>query len=310
MRNHAERVFTALAAQTPQAASWRRCVELHGLDPEQRRRPVRLTCGELADARGDAAELLAASGEALDRLFSAVGGAGFCVILTDARGVALERRGLRREERTLDGLDLCPGAIWDEAGVGTNGIGTALAEKRPVAIHRDKHFLSANTALSCATAPVRDAEGRLLAAIDVSACRHDLDEPTLGLLLHAARDASHRIETALFMRAHAGARIVLAPGAGGRPGLLALDRDDLLVGADGPARRALGIDAATLAARPPAGRWLEEEGAPRAEGFEEAERRALRVALARSGGNVSAAAEALGVSRVTLHRKLKRLGLR
>jgi transcriptional regulator of acetoin/glycerol metabolism len=310
MRRHADRVFSALDTHTPHAASWRRCVEVHGLDPEQRRRPVRLTHAELAEARDTAADLLAASGEALDGLFLAVGGAGFCVILTDVRGVALERRGLHREQQTLDGLDLCPGAIWDEAGVGTNGIGTALAEKRPVAIHRDKHFLSANTALSCATAPVRDAEGRLVAAIDVSACRHDLDEPTLGLLLHAARDASQRIETALFLRAHAGARIVLAPGVGGRPGLLALDRDDLLVGADGPARRALGIDAAAIAARPPAARWLEAEDDTAREGFEDAERRALRLALARTGGNVSAAASALGVSRVTLHRKMKRLGLR
>ena len=41
----------------------------------------------------------------------------------------------------------------------------------------------------------------------------------------------------------------------------------------------------------------------------EAERGAVRRALARTGGNVSAAARALGVSRATLHRKLHRLGL-
>ena len=40
-----------------------------------------------------------------------------------------------------------------------------------------------------------------------------------------------------------------------------------------------------------------------------AERGAVRRALALSGGNVSAAARALGVSRATLHRKLHRLGL-
>lgn len=45
-------------------------------------------------------------------------------------------------------------------------------------------------------------------------------------------------------------------------------------------------------------------------GFEAAERRTLRLALAQSGGNVSAAATRLGVSRATLHRKLKRFDLR
>jgi transcriptional regulator of acetoin/glycerol metabolism len=39
------------------------------------------------------------------------------------------------------------------------------------------------------------------------------------------------------------------------------------------------------------------------------ERAVLQRALARAGGNVSAAAAALGLSRATVHRKLKRLGL-
>ena len=41
----------------------------------------------------------------------------------------------------------------------------------------------------------------------------------------------------------------------------------------------------------------------------QAERAAVQRALARSDGNVSAAAEALGISRATLHRKLRRLDL-
>ncbi|TIS71510.1 MAG: sigma-54-dependent Fis family transcriptional regulator, partial [Mesorhizobium sp.] len=39
----------------------------------------------------------------------------------------------------------------------------------------------------------------------------------------------------------------------------------------------------------------------------EAERGVLQRALARADGNVSAAAQALGISRATLHRKLSRL---
>src|SRR4029453_10525073 len=43
--------------------------------------------------------------------------------------------------------------------------------------------------------------------------------------------------------------------------------------------------------------------------LDQAERAAVQRALARSNGNVSAAAEALGISRATLHRKLRRLDL-
>jgi transcriptional regulator of acetoin/glycerol metabolism len=44
--------------------------------------------------------------------------------------------------------------------------------------------------------------------------------------------------------------------------------------------------------------------------FETAERAVLQRALARAGGNVSRAAKDLEMSRATLHRKMKQLGLR
>ena len=43
--------------------------------------------------------------------------------------------------------------------------------------------------------------------------------------------------------------------------------------------------------------------------LEEAERAALRRALSRTNGNVSQAAQFLGISRATLHRKMKRYSL-
>jgi len=45
------------------------------------------------------------------------------------------------------------------------------------------------------------------------------------------------------------------------------------------------------------------------DGVEAAERAALHRALARAGGNVSKAAEELGMSRSTLHRKMNQFGL-
>jgi transcriptional regulator of acetoin/glycerol metabolism len=43
--------------------------------------------------------------------------------------------------------------------------------------------------------------------------------------------------------------------------------------------------------------------------FAEAERGVLYRALAETDGNVTAAAERLGISRATLHRKMKKMGL-
>jgi transcriptional regulator of acetoin/glycerol metabolism len=196
--------------------------------------------------------------------------------------------------------------VWSEDAEGTNGIGTCLVDRRPLTIHRDQHFLSRNAALSCTSAPIHDAEGRLAGALDVSSCRADLTESFLGLIAMAVADAARQIEAECFRRAFADARVIVVAG-GERMGasLIAVDEDDLVIGATRAARQALGITSEALRRPLPAGDLI----GGRADGFDGSERAVLQRALARAEGNVSAAAAALGLSRATVHRKLKRLGL-
>ena len=91
--------------------------------------------------------------------------------------------------------------------------------------------------------------------------------------------------------------------------LLAVDRDDIVLGATRGARQVLGLDDGRLAAGIPAADLLNESQPTRSADLLEAERAALRRAINRNGGNMSRTAEALGISRATLHRKVKRLGI-
>jgi transcriptional regulator of acetoin/glycerol metabolism len=314
VRDHTERVYqiahqSSAAASSPVAASWRRCMTLHGLAPEEARLPWHLSESELRQARERSGVLIAEAAGELDRLFAMLGKAGYCLLLTDEKGVALERRGAGSDDTDFRGVGLWSGTVWSEASVGTNGIGTAIADERSVVIHRDQHFLSSNIGLSCTTAPIRDETGRLAAAIDISTCRDDASEAVLLILSQAVRDAAARIEANLFRRAFAGARIVLVPVDRTGPALLAVDRDDLVLGATRAARQWLGLDDKRIAGGIPASDLLQED--PPREGGElpDAERAALRRVLSRTNGNVSMAADLLGISRATLYRKMKRLSL-
>jgi len=307
---HADRVEAAIAAGAPArsalAASWRRSWDMHRLDPAERTPPRQLTEGELETARQRVEPLIRAAQASLDRLYLAVGGVGCCVLLADRDGVPVDRRGAVADDATFREWGLWTGAVWSEAAEGTNGIGTCLVEQRSLTIHRDQHFFARNTLLSCTTAPIHDHEGRLAGALDVSSCRADLTEGFVNLIAVAVLDAARRIESEAFRMAFPDARVLLAPGGEkGGPALVAVDRDDLVIGATRVARIALGIDGPSLRPRPVADLI---GGEPR-EDLDRAERAALQRALARAGGNVSAAAQALGISRATLHRKLKRLDL-
>ncbi|SFK04107.1 GAF domain-containing protein [Caulobacter sp. UNC279MFTsu5.1] len=296
------------AARSALAASWVRSSTWYGLDPENTGAPRTLGANELRQARERIEPLLHAAQANLDRLFLAVGSTGCCVLFTDHHGVPVDRRGVDSDDDTFHRWGLWTGSVWSEEAEGTNGIGTCLAEERPLTIHRDQHFHARNTALSCTVAPIYDHQGRLAAALDVSSCRADLTEGFVGLIAAAVADAARRIEAENFRRAFPKARVLFAgdPERGG--GLLAVDRDDLVVGATRAARLAYGLTDARLAQPLPADTLLFPDE-DRGEDLGELERSGLQRALARTSGNVSAAAKALGISRATLHRKLARLGL-
>jgi len=312
---HAEHVQSALtggaAAQSAVVASWGRSMRLHGLKPEEGAPPNVLSDREFREARDRLGPLIATAKATLDRLYSAVGGAGCCVLLADRDGVPVDRRGYQGDDATFCKIGLWTGAVWSEESEGTNGIGTAIVEQRALTIHRGQHFRSRNTALSCTVAPIFDHRGRLMAAIDVSSARLDLTEDFVKLIAVAVVDAARRVEAENFRLAFPRARIVVAHGGdnafNGRA-LIAVDEDDLVIGASRTARQRLGLTDETLNAPLPAANLLgQDTDAER--GFAAAERSVIQRVLRNAGGNVSAAAGMMGMSRATLHRKMKRLGL-
>lgn len=311
--HHADRIQAAVqssdAVRSALVASWRRSATLHHLDPSEQRLPRRLTDAEFRQARESIAPLVHAAKGTLDRLYLAVGGVGCCVILANADGIALERRGSRGDDDTFHDWGLWTGNDWSEDAEGTNGIGTCLVERRLVTIHRDQHFFSRNALMSCTTAPIFDHHGALAAVLDVSSCRADLTEGFLNLIQIAVGDAAKRIEAENFRQAFPTARFLLAPTDDCSPSaLLAVDKDDLVIGVSNAARLALGLPRGEAIAPRPAAEYL---GSPRSASpsLGDAERAALQQALAAARGNISSAARALGISRATLHRKVAKHAL-
>jgi transcriptional regulator of acetoin/glycerol metabolism len=316
--HHAEQVQSAVssnaAAKSALVASWSRSMRLYGLDPEKSKGPHIVTETELRDARERLGSLISTAQHALDRLFAAVGGAGCCVMLADKDGIPVDRRGHVSDDAIFSKIGLWNGAVWSEEHEGTNGIGTALAEQRALTIHRNEHFFSNNTILSCTVAPIFDHRGHLMAAIDVSSARRDLSDDFIKLIGLAVVDAARKVEAENFRLAFPKARIVVAQNGSDvwndktSNALVAVDADDLVIGASRSARSLYGLTDEALRKPVPASTLFGHERTSQ-EDYANAGKRVIQAALAEANGNVSAAAASMGISRATLHRKMKSLGI-
>ena len=297
------------AGKSAVAASWSRSLLVHGLDPGSLRHTELaddVSCRRALERLGPLATI---AEPAMDRLFAAVGDSGCCVVLTDAAGIIVERRGKTGDDEWFKEWGLWTGMDWSEATEGTNGIGTCLVEQRPVTIDRAQHFFDRNTAMSCMGAPLFDHEGELVGVLDISSCRTDLTDGFLLLLRNSVADAAHRIEAENFARAFAGFRVILGSGkAGAGPELFAVDKDDLLIGATRRARKTYGLSCESFKKLRPIRDVL--EGTQSAPDLDAAERAELRRALAHANGNAMQAAHDLGISRASLYRRMARLSLR
>lgn len=309
-RRHADRVLQSVssataAARSALAASWRRSFDKHGLDPSWRSTSQDLDTGQLTDRRDAAGRLLFMAEPRLDELYGLVAGFGAAVYLTDETGVILSGRARAADEAAFRDWGLEPGFDWSEARQGTNGIGTCLAERRALTIHRDEHFMAQNIGMSCIDSPVFGPDGALAAALDVSSARADQTESMNALLAAIVARMATQLETDLFRDHFSGHRIVMVGEAQNASQLVAVDRDDLIVGATRAARQSFGITLeGGIEPRP-----LRDLTGESAAGLQGAERSAVIRAISRAGGNMSEAARELGIGRATLYRRIKRLGI-
>lgn len=316
--DHAMRINAAIArneaAYAPLVASWQRSKKLHALNPDKRSAPERLTQAEFNFAREQAGLLIKNSEASLDQLYQAVGDVGCNVILANREGVPLTRRGSPADDDTFENWGLWTGAIWSEASEGTNGVGTCIVEERPLTIHKDQHFHEKNIDLSCTAAPVFDHEGELIAVVDVSSCRSDLTSRFSKLISSAVINAACTIESNYFSEKFSNARIMLVPqGIANEQtqqrwqsaALIAVDQDDLIIGATRAARSIYKLGQKDLKNNVPLSSLFGDEP-DQAHRYATAEQRVIHQVIACKNGNVSAAASALGISRATLHRKINK----
>jgi transcriptional regulator of acetoin/glycerol metabolism len=134
-------------------------------------------------------DLVTAARPALERSSHLLVGAASMMILADASGFIMETAG---DPRIIDAgkrnhLEI--GGRWEEGIIGTNAIGTALADAKPVQIIGAEHFCEDIQRWTCAASPVHHPiDGELLGIVDISGPAAAFNPQSLALVMALAQE--------------------------------------------------------------------------------------------------------------------------
>jgi len=259
--HHVERVYSIVegVTTTPGAeevsASWARSVRKYRIDPDEGRKPTVLSPGELRPLREPLEQLSRSAHDELDRLHRLVNKAGYVTLLCDGGGIAVDCRGRDADAEEFKYWGTWLGGVWSEETEGTNGIGTCIAEERPVTVHRSQHFRSRHIELSCSGAPIFGIDGKLMAVLDVSAIDPSLSEQAHALTGSLTMMSAAMIEERFFRECFRRDWIIAlaALESESSAALLAVNKDQRIVGANRTARTTFSLD--DLALREGIGVW-------------------------------------------------------
>lgn len=135
---------------------------------------------------------------AMETLYQQIVNTHNMVILTDANGVVLHSMGDDDFIEKANRIALKPGVAWSERSKGTNAIGTAIAEKMPILVHAEQHYLSANYFLTCSAAPITDHLGNVIGVLDVSGDQRSFHKHTMALVRMSALMIENQLFSATF----------------------------------------------------------------------------------------------------------------
>ena len=179
--------------------SWRRCALDYALDPARHYSPTIVDAAMLAERRGQHDELLQVASAEIDWLYEYIAESGYALILTDAAGIVLYEKTDATLANTFRSSGLVTGADWSERRQGTNGIGTCIAESRPIIVHREEHFRSSHIGLTCFGSPIRDPSGALVAVLDASTLNARDPRAGFGHTMALVNMSARLIEKCLFL---------------------------------------------------------------------------------------------------------------
>lgn len=138
------------------------------------------------------AELLEITIPVIEELHEFLHGTGFIIVLTDRSGCILEIAGDLKPLEEARSQNMVRGAWMDEKSIGTNAMGTALAENAPVQVTASEHINPAYQKWTCSAAPIHDLSGAIIGTLNLTGSSGLAHPHTLGMVVAAVSAIEYR----------------------------------------------------------------------------------------------------------------------
>lgn len=138
-------------------------------------------------------ELIQIATPLLTELNSIIKGSGYFIILTDNEGCILKILGDNQITQAAERMRIIPGAYMSEKSIGTNAMGTALIEDKPIQVTATEHFISAFHSWTCSASTIHSSENKIIGTINLTGDSFKVHQHTLGLVVATVKAIENEI---------------------------------------------------------------------------------------------------------------------
>jgi len=165
--------------------SKQRCIG-YGITEDQVFSKKMIDHGELQTKFSENRDLILTAAPYMEHLMSIVRGNNFFVLLTDRDGCILNAIGDEKILTEAFELKMVAGAYMSEEYIGTNAMSLVIKSGQPIQMSGTDHLVKAYHRWTCSGAPIRDPNGNLIAALDLTGYSDSVHPHTLGMVIAAS----------------------------------------------------------------------------------------------------------------------------
>ena len=173
--------------------SWHRSSEA-GLRENRQPGDIRLEKYQLKERRDNSENLISSVEETALPLFNQMfARTDSRLILTDTQGVIIRSWGQEKFASRLTTIALENGVCWQEKLKGTNAIGTAIIEAKPITVIGKQHFINQHRFISCSASPIFDHQGQMIGVLDITSEQQAHSSTTQLLIQNMVQKIENRL---------------------------------------------------------------------------------------------------------------------